>query len=193
MNIGAGRRSLLVAALLAPMVSTAGAGGEVVAVRDRISKPPSPREFASRNGRFRLRLELALDKPGRVIASVRDTADGRAERVVWQQLLPHSWGPRTAVVADDGAVLLIDEWINVVSRRALTVLDPKGDVVAVHPGEEIFSKLDVARRSISAAATAGIWRTGEPMLSADGKSVDILSAGRRVRIRFDDGQLTVLD
>lgn len=112
---------------------------------------------------------------------------------MWQQRLPHEWGPRTAVVSDEGRVVLVDEWINVVSSLALTLLDAQGRTVVVHPAEQIFSLLDVPRRSIADAATAGVWRTGEPRLSADGEAVELHAANRRLRLSTRTGQLILVD
>lgn len=161
-------------------------------MRDVISKPPSPRQFVSPSGRFTLMLQLAVpERPPRVSAQLFDNASAAPSQPLWQQVLPHEWGPRTALVTNEGRVVLVDEWINVVSRRALTVLDVQGKTQRVHHAEEVFKLLDVPRRSISDAATAGPWRTGEPVLSADGETVELRSAQRRLLLSTRTGQLTL--
>jgi hypothetical protein len=177
-------------------MAQAGASGGAApkVVRDVISRPPSPRQFVSPSGRFRLVLQLAQpERPPRVDARLLDDRGAAPGQPVWQQQLPHEWGPRTALVTDEGRVVLIDEWINVASRRALTLIDAHGKTQVVHSAEQVFKLLAVPRRSIADAATAGVWRTGEPLLSADGQSVEIRSAGRKLRLATASGQLTLVD
>lgn len=186
---------MLALGLQAAMMQAGASGGAAPrVVRDVISRPPSPRQFVSPSGRFRLVLQLALpQRPPRVVAELFDDGGGAPGRSVWQQQLPHEWGPRTALITDEGRVVLVDEWINVASRRALTLLDLQGKTQLVYSAEQIFDLLAVPRRSISGAATAGVWRTGEPLLSADGLWVEIRSAGRKLRLSTTTGQLILVD
>ena len=50
--------------------------------------------------------------------------------VKWERELPQHHGPRQALVTKSGQVLLMDEWINVLSRYALVPMAPSGVTVA---------------------------------------------------------------
>lgn len=155
--------------------------------------PPSFRRFVSPSGAFALEI-ATLEQPGkpRVSAILLDIS-GERRRVVWTQTLPHEMGPRTALVADSGKVVLVDEWINNISQRAVTVIDLDGHTLAQYSAEQLFALLNVPRSVISANARYGIWMGSEPSFSSDGKRVELRSAGRRLGLNIEDGRLTVSD
>jgi hypothetical protein len=162
--------------------------------RDAISVPPSPRQFESPSGKHIL---VLTNLPDRLRTSAELFQIGArapsGRQLVWRQVLPHERGPREALVTDDGMVVLVDEWINVVSVRAVTVLGVDGRAVAQYPAEQLFAMLSVPRRSISSAAKFGIWMSHEPALSQDGRSVEFRSAGKRLTLTLSDGRMTVSD
>jgi len=158
------------------------------AAADRIDYPPTERRFSSPSHAFVLVVRTADNwKTPRPIAELRRAGGS----VIWQHPLPHYHGPRFALVADNGAVVLVDEWINVVSRYAVILIDPLGRTVAVHPAEGVFSLLAVPRRDISAHARFGVWLSGIPAFSSDGGSVVLESDGRRIELSLKMGSLTL--
>lgn len=116
--------------------------------------------------------------------------DSRGE-VRWERELPHHHGPRRVLVTLDGQVLLVDEWINVLSRYALTLIAPSGVTVAQYSGEQIISLLGVPRAAIRLNARWGPWMTTEPKLVGD--AVFFAAGGRRLVLGLADGQLSARD
>lgn len=167
--------------------------GEAIAMEtaaDRILLPPEQREIVSPSGRFVLVLATADGwKTPRGLAELyRVQAAGR--ELIWKRGLPHHHGPRRALVSDAGEVLLVDEWINVPSRYALTIIAPDNRLLASYPVEQVFAVLGVPLRDITAHAKAGPWITDGPVLSADGTSALITAGGRTLEVRLSDGKLS---
>ncbi len=118
---------------------------------------------------------------------------GIQRRSLWNRLLPHEQGPRSALVTDSGAVVLLDEWINVVPRHAIMLIGPDGRTPARYSGEQLFAILNVPRKAISANARHGVWMSSEPVPSADGKTVEFRCARRSFTLQLADGKITVSD
>lgn len=118
---------------------------------------------------------------------------GPRRRSLWNRPLPHEQGPRDALVSDSGAVVLLDEWINVVPRHAIMLIAPDGRTLALYSGEQLFAVLNVPREAISANARNGVWMSSEPIPGADGKTVEFRCARRGLTLRLADGKLTVFD
>lgn len=161
-----------------------------VSALDRIDPPPAEREFLAGDGSHRLVI-TAVDPHWR-----RDRVRGRLERLagstrttVWEKELPHSYGPRFAAVGRRGTVLLVDEWINVASTRALQFLDAAGELRWQRSFDEIAALLGVPRAALPKAATSGAWVATPPRLDGGGKKVSIGAAGRTIEIDLDDGSL----
>ena len=185
------QRRHILPALLALMAPAPGLAQTAQLSADVIDRPPARRVFASPSGRFVLSLTVAAH--GQTSKAEAELVEVFADRRVgrWQLPLPHEGGPRTAVVSDRGAVLLVEEWINVVPRHALMVIGSDGRTIADDSGEQVFSRLEVPRARISEHARAGIWRSSDPVLAEDGNSVVIRAAGRVVTVSLADGHLDV--
>lgn len=112
---------------------------------------------------------------------------------LWNRVLPHEHGPRGVLVSDSGTAVLLDEWINVVPRHAIMLIDRAGHTLALYSGEQLFAILDVPRKAISANARHGIWMSSEPMPSDDGKTIVFRAAERSLTLRLADGKLTLSD
>jgi hypothetical protein len=158
---------------------------------DRIFLPPERREVSSPAGSFVLVLATAdgWKTPRGSAELYRVGSTGR--QLIWKRDLPHYHGPRRALVSDKGEVLLADEWINVVSRYALTVIAPENRTVATYTAEQVFATLAIPPREITSHAKAGPWITEGPVFSPDGKSALITAGGRTLEVRLSDGKLTV--
>ena len=157
---------------------------------DRIDYPPLVQEFGSPSGAFHLTVK-SLDswKTPKAAATLR-LASGA---MLWQRDLPHYHGPRRVLVTDAGQVLLVDEWVNVVSRYALTLIARDGAVIAQYSAEQIISLLAVPRRAISARARYGPWIADGPNLSSDAQSALFQAGGRSLVLRLQDGLLSARD
>ena len=160
---------------------------------DRILLPPLTREASSPGGRFHLTIQ-AVDgwKSPRARAELRED-EGASAKLLWSLHLPHEQGPRRALISDQGEVILVDEWINVASRRALTLIGTNGKVRASYSAEEIFAVLAVPLREVTAHAKLGIWLAAEPVFSRDGRAVLFQGGGRHLALRLDDGKLSLAD
>jgi hypothetical protein len=153
---------------------TAACGGQAA---DRIDVPPIERQFRSLSGGFVLTVN-AVDAWKTPFA--RATLRNAAGAVQWEKQLPHHHGPRRALVTAGGRVLLVDEWINVASKYALTLIARDGTTVAAYSAEQ----------AITSHARFGPWRAAGPNLSADGRSADFSAGGKRLSLRLSDGRLT---
>lgn len=169
---------------------TAHAEGVVV---DKISRPAPVRQFKSPAGGYEFTISSADNwkTPHGVAALVQ--LDGKTQRPRWNLALPHFMGPRTALVADSGTVVLVDEWINSPSRHALMVISPKGEMLADISFDELVAALGVERRDISTHARLGVWMSAAPVPSADGGSIRFAAGGRHLSIRLADGHLSASD
>ncbi len=171
---------------------------------DRIDLPPESREAASPSGRFVLSVSTPDAWKSKTATAELVEVDGDERRVVWTRKLPHEYGPRFTLVTDEGTVILLDEWINVASSRAITVIHPSGihpsgihpsgihpsgNVIAQHAFAAIPEVLWIPGRELVAAARHGLWMTNPPTLGDDGKSVRAESGGRTLVIDAADGSL----
>lgn len=170
--------------------------GEAVAVEiaaDRIMLPPEQREFQSPNGHFALAFSTAdhWKTPRGSAGLYRLRAANR--QLIWKRELPHHHGPRKVLVSDQGTVLFADEWINVPSRYALTLIGPDNHLLASYSVEQVFAVLGVALREITAHAKLGPWIGSGPDLSLDGKYALIKAGGRTLKVHLSDGKLSAHD
>ncbi len=162
--------------------------------RDLTTRPPERRQVYSADGRYKLDLRLlAAERPVRVEAEWVDQQASHGEPAAWLRLLPHEWGPRTAVVASSGAVVLLDDWIRRPSLLALSLLDLRGEIVACYGAEQIVQLLGASVPEVMAVADRGLWCTGEPELSEDGRYLWQRSAGRRLQLDLSNGDLRLCD
>jgi len=162
--------------------------------RDLTTRPPERRQVYSADGRYKLDLRLlAAERPVRVEAEWVDQQASHGEPAAWLRLLPHEWGPRTAVVASSGAVVLLDDWIRRPSLLALSLLDLRGEIVACYGAEQIVQLLGASVPEVMAVADRGLWCTGEPELSEDGRYLWQRSAGRQLQLDLSNGDLRLCD
>lgn len=161
-----------------------------VAASDRIVRPPPLRRFASPSGRFVL--QIATPDGGRhAHAAMALHEAGAVPRPLWQAALPHERGPRHVLVTDGGETVLVDEWINVPSRHALTLLSPAGETLAHYDFDALVALLGVPRRTVADHARLGIWLSAAP--AVDRRTVRLPAAGRVLVLQLDDGTLVPAD
>lgn len=154
---------------------------------DRIDLPPVERKFSSATG-FSLTIRT---RDGWKTPRAWATLENASGAVMWERELPHHLGPRRAFVTSSGQVLLVDEWINVLSRYALTLVAPAGVTMVQYSGEQVISLLAVPRVAITAHARDGLWITEGPGLAAGGKLVEFKAGGRVLALALGDGRLSI--
>jgi len=182
------RRPLLVAALGSLLSASAGASMQ----SDRIPLPPARRELRSANGQWLLRLE-AVDpswNTTEVVATLLSVAAGGGETLRWRLPLAHAYGPRDAWLGADGQVLLIDEWINVASPRALVLIAADGRAIATHSHAAIVAALGSSSAQVARHAKRGVWWAGGPRLTDDSTQLRFEAAGQALLMRLRDGALS---
>ena len=158
-----------------------------------ISLPPDRREFYSPSGNFVLTVATANHWKTPLATAELLSVDGALRRPLWQRTLPHKKGPRRALVSDSGAVVLIDEWPNSVSRQALVCLDDSGQTLAHYSTQQLSRLLGVARKTLKSHARRGLWLSRVPVLRPDGSAVDFKAGGRKLVLRLADGGLLAAD
>jgi hypothetical protein len=156
---------------------------------DRITMPPAKRIVRSNDGRFRL--ELSTEDGWRTrtaTARLRDHRDGEP-KLVWEQRLPHELGPRFVLISNQGAVVLLDENINVASRYAVSVVDPQGKELATHSFDAVAKALVVTRQKLAAHGKLGVWISSPPRLDNRLGTVTVSAGDKRLSIRLRDGSI----
>jgi hypothetical protein len=152
--------------------------------QDKIDLPPVDRRFASAAGGFVLNVRTwDRWKSRKARATLK-----QGGRVLWERELPQELGPRQVLVTNQGQVLFVDEWINVLSRYALTLVSPAGVTVAQYSADQVIAKLGVERRTITEHARLGPWVTDGPSLVPG--ALRFHAGGRRLELRLSDGALT---
>ena len=158
---------------------------------DSITLPPTRQTFA--NGDYQLVIEAANQFP--------TTDQWQAENAIaklykndtlqWQQPLPHAYGPRFVVLSAYGKTLLLDEFINVASPYAITLLSATGEQIAQYRFEDVADALALPAVAITQQATSGWWISTPPALSARENLVFIQTGGQYLTVELITGELTV--
>lgn len=158
---------------------------------DAIHLPPLQEDFTDARRRWRLVI-TAVDgwRTPRSAAELFEL-QGARQTLRWSRALPHEYRPRFAAVGSRGAVLLVDEWINVTSRLALQLLDPTGRPLAQYGFDQLQSRLGVSAHAVASAARWGTWVQALPQADAAGDRVRIGAAGRTLVVDLGDGSLSV--
>lgn len=161
---------------------------------DWIPHPPDREEFRSRDGQYRLTI-ATVDSSG--WKSRRSTAELQ-QRVAgnwqtrWKTDLPHEYRPRFAAVSVRGEVILLDEWINIISRLTVVVVGPAGKIVASKGADAVLAALGLPAREVVPKAKHGWWLQAPPRVTDDGLGIEVQAADRVLLIRFSDGTIRAL-
>lgn len=157
---------------------------------DRMQHPATLQQFLSPDGGFKLVIQAPDGwKPPFPTAQLF-SFQGTQSTLRWTRVLPHHYGPRRALVSQDGHVLLIDEWTNVRSPVSLMLIDAKDRVVAIHEYAALLRAAGVSAAAVSEHARSGTWMGGEPALADGGRQVTVTIGGRTLVIALDDGGLS---
>ncbi|KQW45357.1 hypothetical protein ASD88_10540 [Pelomonas sp. Root662] len=163
-----------------------------VMASDRITLPPEYEARSSPSARCVLELKLrpaANPHVARTTATLLEVS-AASRKVVWTRDLPHRPRPRFAFVSDKCQVVLLDEWLNVRSALAVTVIDKNNRTLAVHDLEAVRMALDLPIGSLAAKARHGVWIQAPPVLGVQGDAVEVATGGRTLVIQLRDGALS---
>lgn len=159
---------------------------------DTITQPPDFEARSSPSGHYLLEVALrphANPHAARATASLWETRAG-ARTLVWARELAHRPRPRFFLVGDEGQVVLLDEWLNLRSALAVTVMDKNQRTLAVHDLEAVRAALDVPIGALAPNARHGVWMQAAPTLSPRADFVEVAAAGRLLLIGLRDGRLS---
>lgn len=171
----------------------ADASGRSAAKGDWISLPPDREAFASVDGRHRLTIR-SIDEQGwssRQSRAEMQQLVGNRWQEQWRLQLPHHYRPRFAITANRGVAVLLDEWINIRSPLAIMVIGGDGKVLATSTTDSVLQTLGVPANIVITSAKFGFWLQSKPALTADHQHVEVQTAGKVLRIRLEDGLLSV--
>jgi len=160
-------------------------------MKDAIDLPPAVREFQSPNGKFVLTLSNSDNWTTRFVCAQFDAVSGPSRRRLWKQVLPHEHGPRQVYLTDAGAVVLIDEWINIPSRHALMLIDHNGQTLAHQSLDALIRILGVQRQAITVHARLGVWLMAHPVISTNGAVMSIPVENRSLDLKLTTGHLVL--
>lgn len=158
---------------------------------DAIALPAPSRVITSPGEEFFLTLRFQPEQR-RSQAILYKVAGDRCQPT-WQTELPHEYGPRFALVSDQGFVALVDEWINVRSPYALTILNPRGNPIADYAYEDLQAEIGLSDAEILDQTQAGWWISDLPNLSEDGSALTVGIGGEHLRVDFSTGAIAVRD
>ena len=157
------------------------------ATMDTLNLPPITRTVTAGRYRFTVKADGNWDTDQDSGTLYRDSAVGTQR--LWQQNLPHSYGPRYVIVGHQGQVLLLDEFINIASPHAITLLDSQGEVVAQHSFDDIEARLGVHRADLVEQAEQGWWISAPPRVDEARHTVTVATGGKTLIIDLTSGQI----
>jgi hypothetical protein len=157
-------------------------------VSDRITHPPLRQSFVAAPYELVVAASDDWQTPLARLELHKDNA------LLWQKTLPHQYGPRFSLVTPKGQVVLFDEYINVASPYAITLIDTTGTEVVQHSFDDIKQVLaDVAPAEITRQAARGLWMSDEPRLDAAGNHAVVKTGGTTLEIDLTTGELSRRD
>ena len=181
----------LVGALLTVVMVQVGGPGRLV-MDDSIAHPPERQEFHAPSGQYLLTID-AIDewRSPRAQATLYSVANDTRTRL-WQRTLPHEYGPRHVLVSNDGDVLLLDEWITVMSRYAVLLINANNRTVAQQSFTDVEKVVGIPLGPIVTDERSGLWMGGPPTLDAPARQAIVPTVARRsLRIDLRTGRLWV--
>ncbi|MEM6451576.1 MAG: hypothetical protein AAF703_14815 [Cyanobacteria bacterium P01_D01_bin.105] len=155
---------------------------------DRLAHPPERQSFT--NGPYQLTIFSTDSWQTPTAMGTLESEDTQ----LWQQTLPHQYGPKFALVTPSGQTILFDEYINVASDYAIALIAPSGETTVTYSFDDIHQALqenspDIARADLPRQATAGWWMAAAPTLNATSTHALVKTGGTTLQIDLTSGQL----
>ncbi len=167
-----------------PPAQTIATDIEPMTTADRIAQPPLRQIFT--NEPYRLVISAADQwQTPRVRGQLYE-----GDTLRWQKDLPHEYGPRFALIGPAGQVLLLDEFINVASPYALTLIDLDGEVVVQRSFDDVQKALDISPAILTEQATSGWWISAPPSLNGRGSHALVETGGTTLKVDLATGELS---
>ncbi len=154
------------------------------ATADRIAQPPLSQTFTTSE------YELTITAADRWQTPAATAQLHQGDTLRWQKPLPHQYGPRFALISPQGRVLLLDEFINIASPYALTLLDTDGQPLAQYSFDDIQKTLAIPAATLTQKATSGWWISATPTLSESAGSAIIPTGGTTLQVDLATGELS---
>lgn len=157
---------------------------------DRMTLPDSPQTYSS--GDYQLVISNADGWRSPTTTAVLY----KAGAPLWEKELPHQYGPRFTILSSTGQVALFDEYINVASAYAITILSAQGETISTYSFDDIHRLLQqadqrITRSDITRASQYGWWISAHPyLIQTDGIQTDG-GYGRYVRVETADTALQI--
>jgi hypothetical protein len=180
---------LLLTACQSP-ASVGSSPSQAVNPSDRITLPPTSREFTSPSGKFVFVVSTKDSWKSRRATGELFSA-GSNRMLLWSRELPQEFGPRFALVNDQGTLLMLDEWINVNTQYAILVVDRDNKQVAQHSTDAVQLTLQVPMNQVVQMAAHGWWIQAAPTLVPTGDTALVRTAGKLLAIGLDTGVLSL--
>jgi hypothetical protein len=160
---------------------------------DFVPLPPSRTEAVSPNGQYLLVVQSTDEWKSKHPAGRLFHQTALGPQLIWKKDLPQEYGPRYALVGNQGQAIFFDEYINVKSRYAVMLINYQKHLEISHDFDNIAELLDMPVASIVKNATGGWWMIGEPMLDVSGTTAVVCAAQKRLQIDLNTGQLSVVN
>lgn len=154
------------------------------AAADRMAQPPLHQSFTTSPYRLIITAADSWQTPAATGQFYKD------DTLLWQQTLPHQYGPRFALIGPQGHVLLLDEFINVASPYALSLLNAEGQIVAQYSFDDIQKTLAIPAATLTQKASSGWWISAMPTLSESAGSALVPTGGITLQVDLATGELS---
>lgn len=151
---------------------------------DRIAQPPLRQTFTNEP----YQLVISAEDQWQTPRALSQLYEGDTRR--WQKALPHQYGPRFVLISPAGQVLLLDEFINVASPYALTLIDSEGKVIVQHSFDEVQKALDISPAILTEQASSGWWISAPPSLNVRGDRASVETGGTTLEVDLATGELS---
>ena len=158
---------------------------------DEIPLPPTAQVITSENGQYALEITASdgWDSTAAIATLYQIQGDAASRQLLWQRSLPHSYGPKYALVGSQGQVALLDEWINVASPYAVMVIDRNNQILSQASFDQLQAVLSVPRHEIVDQARQGWWISAPPKMNVDQAQVIVKTAGKQLAVDLSTGEL----
>ena len=150
---------------------------------DRLAHPPMRQTFTADP------YQLAIFSEDNWQTPLTQAQFLKANTVLWEKALPHQYGPKFVLVSTQGNVLLLDEFINVASPHAVTLIGTSGEVIAQHSFQDVSQALNVSAADLTRQATSGWWISTPPLLADLGNYAVVKAGGTALEINLTTGSI----
>ena len=154
---------------------------------DRLAHPPVRQTFTTEPYQLVISAENSWETP------LTKAQFFQGETPLWEKSLPHQYGPKFVIVSTRGNVLLLDEFINVASPHAITLIDSAGNTIARHGFKDIQTTLNVSAADLTKQATTGWWISAPPTLIESANCVTVSTGNATLGIDLTTGAMGQLE